>query len=72
MHYRMLIIATLAMVFSYACGGKDPAMSHPDAMPDAFESDCGFPGDMRSELGTAPAPETVHLCDALTRPHSRD
>ena len=24
--------------------------------------------NLRSELGTAPAPETVHLCDALTRP----
>ena len=28
--------------------------------------------NLRNELGTAPAPETVHLCDALTRPHSRD
>ena len=24
--------------------------------------------NLRNELGTAPAPETVHLCDALTRP----
>ena len=50
--YRTLVIAVLAMVVAYACGGgSSTPPPPPDAAVDAFQSDCGFPGDPGNELG---------------------
>jgi hypothetical protein len=37
--------------FVAACGGEDESATTPDASVDAFESDCGKPGDVGNELG---------------------
>ena len=70
--------AVLLVFILVACGGDDGAKS-PDAGADAFESDCGKPGDMGNELGigkfcaslsdcssTASAPLCSSLGDANT------
>jgi hypothetical protein len=58
------------VVIIAACGGDDggsPAIDAP--APDAFASDCGFPGDVGNELGVGKFCATLGDCD--TTPMAR-
>jgi len=70
--YALLAFALVAA----ACGGDDGATKYRDAAIDAFESECGQPGDMGNELGIGAfcdpgnqpdihCPSTAPLCSII-------
>jgi hypothetical protein len=70
MKYALAALA-LALVFA-ACGGDDSATVKHDAAVDAFESDCGFPGDPGNEMGIGKfcdpdnqCPSSAPLCSVI-------
>ena len=50
MQFRTSIIIIITTLVVWACGTK-PGHLPVDASVDAYESDCGFPGDVGNELG---------------------
>lgn len=51
------------LVLLAACGGESSSQP-PDAAVDAFESDCGKPGDTGNELGIGKFCASLSDCDA--------
>ena len=45
------LVLWLVLCLVAACGGEDGSSKQADASVDAYESDCGKPGDMGNELG---------------------
>jgi len=73
-------VAVSVMLLAFACGGgggTPPAQ--PDASVDAFESDCGKPGDTGNELGIGKfcaslsdcsSTQAAPLCSSLGDPNT--
>ena len=59
--------AVLIVVLAAACGG-DEATQPADAMVDAYESDCGFPGDLGNELGIGKFCASLSYCNMPSAP----
>ena len=71
--------AVLLLLFCVACGGDEGATKVPDASVDAFESDCGKPGDPGNELGIGKfcaslndcsTTQSAPLCSSLGDPNT--
>lgn len=70
MHMRTIALFTVfvtSIVIAVACGGGgDKPANMPDAFqPDAFESDCGKPGDLGNELGIGQFCASLSDCATL-------
>jgi hypothetical protein len=50
MRFALRLSSCVMAALLAACDGGGGSQA-PDAAPDAFESDCGFPGDVGNELG---------------------